>query len=411
MALLLALLVVAYIGSLWASSSGSRSFGSPSGAEYVVLGCLLGPAALGVLDNDALQAFEPIAHVALGWIALGYGLECGLVGDKPARLSRNLLAIAFTAVTACTAAVCVFYTAARLGLSSGKNLIVLSAALGLVSAETTRHALRWVAGRHTAEGPLSALVVELAAADDAFVMMGLAFLFAMASGPLHVGHSVVPEWGAAGATLALGVLLGVACTWLLSRAPRHVEWWTLLMGSTWIAIGTTTQVGLSAMAVTFALGLTLSMTSREAPTLRTMVGATEGAVLLPALLLAGARLELPATRTETYVVAAAIGARVLGNLLTGTLIASARQGFRPATPWLGLGLLSSGTLTMMVGFSVLLRFGGLVGRLALLVAAVGTVLGELVGPFALRRALGRAGELGVKSSLPPPNEANTEPTT
>jgi hypothetical protein len=392
MSLLLALLVVAYIGSLWAAARG-RSFGSPSGAEYVVLGCLLGPRALGVVGDEALASFEPVAHVALGWIALGYGLECGLVGERPAPLRSNLLAIAVTTMTACTVAGCVYWVANRLGFAGSPPLPVLAVTLGLVSAETTRHALRRVSERHEARGPLSELVAEVAAADDALVLVGLSFLFAVATGPLQVGELRVPEAGGAAATLAVGVVLGGALAWLLARAPRHVEWWTLLLGGAWIATGAATRVGLSAMAATFAMGLTLSIASREAPRLRALVLATEGPVLLPALLLAGAHLGLPHGSGEALIVAGAIGGRVVSSLVMGTLMAGARKSTRAGTRWLGLGLLSSGTLTMMVAFSVQLREGGMIGRLALLTAAGGTLLGELFGPFALRRALRRAGEL------------------
>jgi hypothetical protein len=400
MALLLALLVVAYIGSLWASARGGRSFGSASGAEYVVLGCLLGPRVLGVVGDEALRSFEPVAHVALAWIALGYGLECGMVGDRPARLSRNLLAIVFTAVTACTAGAAVYFVGSRLEVEARPSLAVLSVALGLVSAETTRHALRWVTERHLVRGPLTELVQEVAAADDAFVLMGVAFLFALATGQLEVGTVLVPEWASAGATLGTGIVLGAATAWLVARAPRHVEWWTLLLGAAWIATGATTRVGLSAMAATFAMGLTLSVASREAGALRTMVMSTEGPVLLPALLLAGAHLTLPKGTAESAIVGAAVAGRLVASYSAGTLLASVRPSTRRAAGWLGLGLLSSGTLTMMVAFATRLRFDGAVGRLALLTAAVGTLLGELVGTFALRRALASAGELGEREPAP-----------
>jgi hypothetical protein len=146
----------------------------------------------------------------------------------------------------------------------------------------------------------------------------------------------------------------------------------------------------------------LSILSHRSSELRGMVAATEGPVLLPALLLAGAHLSLPHDMNEGVLAAVAVGARVVSNLLTGTTLAAARKSTRPATSWLGLGLLSSGTLTMMVGFSILLRFDDAIGRTALLVAAVGTGTGELVGPFALRRALLRAGELTEKGRLSQP---------
>jgi hypothetical protein len=393
MPLLLTLLMVAYIGSLWVSGRGGRSFGSPSGAEYLLLGVLLGPEALGVLGEQALHAFQPLAHVALGWMALGYGLECGMVGERRASLGNIVGGTLFAAFTSLVAGTCVFFAAVYLGMPAGHDLLLLSAAIGLVSAETTRHAVRWVIDRHVAEGPLADRVSELAAADDAFVLVAVAFLFAFASEPARLFGMALPPLSFAGVTLVLGATLGGACAWLLSRTPRQVEWWTLILGGAWFANGVAFDLGQSGMAAPFALGLTLSIASRHAPQLRAMFARTEGPVLLPALLLAGAHVLRPASTLELLLIGVALLGRTIAAVFTGTLVAVVRKSTRPAAGWLGFGMLSSGTLTMMVGFAIALRFPGQIGRVVLVVAGAGTLLGELIGPFALRRALARVGEI------------------
>jgi hypothetical protein len=60
---------------------------------------------------------------------------------------------------------------------------------------------------------------------------------------------------------------------------------------------------------------------------------------------------------------------------------------------LGLGLLSSGALSMTIGLAFALRFPGAVGDAVLATAATTTLFGELVGPTALRIALRNAGEV------------------
>jgi hypothetical protein len=362
MPLLLTLLVVAYIGSVWMGGRGPRSIGSPSGAEYVLLGVLLGPLALGALSNAALSSFQPLAHVALGWISFGYGLEYGVLGERRTRLRSVLAAALLAAIAMVAAAACVMYVALTLGEPFDRDLMLLCAAVGLVSAETTRHAVRWVSERHLAEGPLSELVALL--------------------------------------TLGLGSLLGIACAWLVGRTPRHVEWWTLMMGCTWFASGIATNLDQSGMTATFMLGLALNLFSSHASELRSMFSRTEGAILLPALVLAGAHVRAPGEQLEMLLIAVALLARMLGAMISGATVACVRKSTRPAAGWLGLGMLSSGTLTMMVGFALALRFEGRVGRLALLIAGLGTLLGELVGPFALRRALASAGELNEREPTP-----------
>jgi hypothetical protein len=400
MPLLLTLLVVAYIGSVWMAGRGPRSFGSPSGAEYVLLGVLLGPLALGALSNDALSSFQPLAHVGLSWISFGYGLEYGVLGDRRTRLVSVIAASFLAAITMLAAAACVMYVALALGEPFDMDLILLCVTIGLVSAETTRHAVRWVSERHLAQGPLSELVAEIAASDDGVVLIALATLLALFCKPASLLGVAFPAYGFALITLGLGSLLGIACAWLVGRTPRHVEWWTLMLGCTWFASGVATNLDQSGMAATFMLGLALNLFSVHAHELRTMFSRTEGAVLLPALVLAGAHARLPSVPLETILVAVALLARTLGAMMTGATIACVRKSTRPAAGWLGLGMLSSGTLTMMVGFALALRFEGRAGRLALIIAGLGTLLGELIGPFALRRALKRAGELNERDLTP-----------
>jgi len=153
------------------------------------------------------------------------------------------------------------------------------------------------------------------------------------------------------------------------------------------------RLGLSAMGATFTMGLTLSIASPIASELRGKILPTEGSLLLPALLLAGARLAMPGSQTEILLLATALAARVLSSYVAGAGLAMSRKAWRKSTPWLGLAMTSSGSLTVMVGLAFSLRLSEEIGTLALTCAALGTVLGELAGPFTMLRALDRAGEL------------------
>ncbi|MDB4985424.1 MAG: Na(+)/H(+) antiporter [Myxococcaceae bacterium] len=389
MALLLVLLVLAYIGSLWSTSGGRRAFGSPSGIEYVVLGALLGPHALGALSYAAMAAFEPIAIVALGWIGLIFGLECGLVGDRRAPLGRMSLGLAFTLVTGGVCACAAWYVLGWLRLHDAETRLVLSGAIALVSVETTRHAMQWISEQHMLSGGLAGLVLDLEAADDAPVLVALAVLFSLLSGPHQLFGLALPALAMAGFSLGTGVVLGGVSAYLIAKDASPVERWTVLLGSVWLATGMARSLGLSAMATTFALGATLSAFSRDGEKLREQIGLTEGAVLLPALLLAGAHLRRPEGEGEMLLIGVALALRVSMSFLFGVGLSLKRKETRGLGFWLGAGMLAPGSLTIVVGFAIALRCPPQIARPALAIAFLGTLLGEFVGPRALKQVLGR----------------------
>lgn len=402
MALLLVLLVLAYIGSLWAASGRRRAFGSPSGIEYVVLGALLGPEALGALSHEAMAAFEPIAIVALGWIGLIFGLECGMVGERRAPAGRMSLGLFFTIVTAGLVASASYQLLGWLHIDASLR-VLLSCAIALVSVETTRHALQWISEEHLLSGSLAGLVLDLEAADDAPVLMALAFLFAAMSGQHQLFGLQLPPLAMAGVTIGAGLLLGGVSAWLIARASSPVERWTILLGSVWLATGMTKSLGLSALASTFTLGATLSAFSAQAGKLREQLGRTEGAVLLPALLLAGANLQRPQGQAEVMLIALALGLRVAVSFVFGFGLARRRSETRGLGLWVGAGMLAPGSLTVIVGFAMTLRCPPEVARPALLLAFLGTLLGELIGPRALKQIIRKVSALPPKPPGPRPS--------
>lgn len=395
---LLVLLVVSYIGGHWAEAPGKRAFGSASGLEYVVLGIVLGPQGLASLDEHVLLTFEPVSLVALGWIALGYGVEVGAVGDQGVRRGPVMCGLFMTCLVAAATALCVHSVA--VGLAPAER-ILLSACVGLVCAQSARDAVFWMADRHGAEGPLHSWLLDFSRADDAPVLLSLPFVFAAFHPPQLVYNVAFGPALMAGCSLTLGAFLGLAAAGLMHMSSSRVERWTILLGSGLLATGISESIGLSAMGTCFALGATMSVRVKDTEQVREKLAATEGTVLLPALLLAGAHLAPPTGPDEWRVLLAAMAARVAVTVLAGSVLGIVTQKLAPVRGNFGLGLLSSGTLSIIVGFALYLRFGGEIGRITLSAAFFGTLLGELIGAPALRRTLSAAGDIGSKRAPTP----------
>jgi hypothetical protein len=96
----------------------------------------------------------------------------------------------------------------------------------------------------------------------------------------------------------------------------------------------------------------------------------------------------------------ALGLRVLLSFLFGFGLSLKRPETRGLGLWIGAGMLAPGSLTVLVGFAMTLRCPPEIARPALTLAVVGTLLGELLGPRALKHILHRF--TSAPPSPPPP---------
>jgi hypothetical protein len=397
-AVLLGLLIVAYIGSMLVGGRTIRGFGLPSGAEYLVLGVVVGPHVLGVLPRSTVRSFEPIFVCAAAWLALVAGLGYLLVGNRRVKVWRALVGVLTAAFVAAAVAGALWLALGELGILSGYRRLELALGAGFVSCETTRHTVRWVAERHGASGRLSDWLADMARASALVPVLGLGVLFAlMPDSPL--ASFTVPSRLGAGA--GLGVLLGLVAVVLLGREFRRDESWGILLGTSLLAAGIAARLGLAAVATLFIMGLTIAIVSPHRLDIKLMVQPTEKPVLLPVVLVAGACVDFDAVPMLWLLVGVALGARLLAELVRGVILVIVLPPARAAGPALGLGMTSTGAISLALAFTLAVRSPGPASQAVLALAAAAVLLGELVGPAMLRRSLERAGETHVVEAVEP----------
>jgi hypothetical protein len=337
-----------------------------------------------------------VVQVAIGWLAFAVGMDFGLVSEKRVRAGSLVLGSIGALLTGVAVATAVWYT--TLALPAGLTLIqriVLAAGTGAACSETTRYAIQWVGERYGARGPLADQLNELAHADSLLPLLAVALIFALEP-THHIGLRMpLRDWP--GITVGLGLLLGAGAALLLRNEMPIEDTWGVLFGVSLLGVGTAARLGLSTLTATFFMGLAVSALSRHGEPLRAMVGPTERPVLLPALLLAGARLDFRATPALPWIAAAAIGARLVSKVVVGWMLLVRSPPARRGGPLVGLSLMSSGALAMCIGLAFALHFPGPIGDTVLAVAVVSAVVGEFVGPVRMRRALLVAGEIDERA--------------
>jgi hypothetical protein len=396
--ILTALLALAYFGSVLVRGRTLRGFGLPSGTEFLILGIVSGPKVLGVISGDALKSFEPVTMMALAWTALGFGLDFGNASER--RIGARRLALgALCGLGALVAVGGAVAIALSLATSLGKrDVLIVSLGIGCVGSGTTRHAVRWIAERYRASGPLLDVVTDLAESDDLVPLFVLGLVFALGDAPTGVAIHW-PWWLSLGSTLAIGATLGATCSALTDAESRSTEKWGLLLGAALVGIGAAMRLGQSPLTVMFLMGITLSILSHGRADLRAMLALTERPVMMPGLVLAGASVVYPTIPHFWWILGAALAGRIVAKLLVGTSVRAYEM--RAASRGLGLALMPAGILTITIGLSCAMRFPGVVGETILAVAACTAVVGELVGPAFLRRELANAGELSEAVSETP----------
>lgn len=403
---LLGLLVLAYVGSMLVSGRTIRGFGLPSGAEYLVLGFVVGPHGLGVLTRSTVSTFEPIFVLGASWLALVTGIGYGVVGQRRIRLGPAFVGIVTACGVGAGVAALLFYAFGEFGVLSGAERLNTALCAGIVCSETTRHMVRWVVERHGARGPISDWVADMARASAAVPLLGLGWIMAQAPASPLAAIGVLERLGV---TMAIGVVLGLVAVVLLGREFRRDESWGILLGTSILAAGLTAKIGLSPMTALFVMGLTLTLVSRHRLEIKFMVQPTEKPVMLPVVLVVGASISLEVPELG-WIVAAAVGARLASEIARGVVLFVVLPAARPAWAEVGLGMTSTGALTLAAAFTLHVRLPGTASDIVLAIAAAGVLLGEAVGPALLRRALARTGETNAVSgddasplSLRPPS--------
>jgi hypothetical protein len=407
---LMGLIAAAFVGSVLVARQRQSRHGLASGSEPVLVGFLIGPTALGLVTPGLLEVFTPLAQVGLGWLALILGLDYGWVGRRRIPVARRIggtLAGLLTMAVVTAAAFALLRRLQPTGPVWWRDTTnwIEAGGIGAACAETTRHAVRWVADRVQASGPVTELLLDISDADDLgpFLLCGALFTLEAPAGLRWAAHPGVLWAGQIG----LGVAIGMLTALLVSRRFRSRSLWGVLFGTSMVAIGLAVRADLAVLTVGFSMGLGLSAVSSHRQAIRAVVLSAEGPLRLPALLLAGARIDVGQVPFLAWVIPAVLGARLLAKALVAGCAALVCPPLRRAGAPLVPGLMACGPSSMSIGLAFALRFPGRLGETVLVSAAAATLFGELVAAPGLRAALRRAGEATADTGSQPVVEVAT----
>lgn len=363
---------VAYLATHVAFDWLARRLLLVSGAEYLILGILLGPRVSGVLSVETLAGFAPLTTLALGWIGAIVGTQFYLPGLV--RISGVMYRLAFgealgtLAVVAALELLLFWYV---FGLA-WQVAIVPAIALGAIAAVSAPTGIEVVARRLMQRGPV-VRQLQVATAIDALV--GIATLGLLLSlyhpGDLATGYRITStEWVVI--TLGIGITGGALFHLFLGEDTTVDRLFISLGGALILISGAAAYLHLSPLLAALVFGATLTNTSRHREIIARTLSNAERPFYFVLLIVAGASWT-PSLRMWVLPVAVFLVARVLGKIWSARIGAYATgQTGVLGKDW-GLALLGQGGLALALALDYITLEGTALANIVF-TAAIASVL-------------------------------------
>ncbi len=362
----------------------ARRIHLPRVTVLLLLGALAGPELLDLLPDGATEGFGLITQITLAIVGFLLGERMSFRDLGQARESL-IISLMVTVVTAAVVTLAVF-------MLTGDWAAALL--LGAISTATDPAASMDVMKESHADGPLSRLLVQVVAIDDAWCVMLFSIALVMLawmsgtneSGWSALGHGMVDLLG----SIALGLILGLPMAWLTGRITPGEPMLLESIGFVLLAAGLAHLLGLSYLLTCITLGVVVANIARHhVRPFRSIEG-----IAFPFLALfffmAGYQMAWSALPTLGVLGLVYIGARVAGRLLGGELGGWMANSTTLNRRRIGPCMLPQAGVALGLALVAVDRFPELSYLLPLVVAS--TVLFELIGPPVTLHQLKRANE-------------------
>jgi Kef-type K+ transport system membrane component KefB len=376
-ALVLILVVVGgYLAAHVASGWLARRFLVVSGAEYLLLGILLGPQVSGLIGADVFGGFAPFLTLALGWVGVVVGAQFSLpeLVRIPATSYRISFFEAFLTLAAVSAAMTPIFS--WIFDMPTREAVVPAVALGAVATASAPTGIALVARRLGGTRPV-VRQLQLATAIDALVAIVAFSLLLTLNHSAPVGSVRAPtatEWAVI--SVAIGVGGGTLFHLFLGDERKVDRLFISLAGATILASGAAAYLSLSPLLPTMLIGAILANTSGNRDDIRRVLGLVERPLYFVLLIFAGAAWE-PSTRTWLLPVLAFLAVRAAGKV-GGGYAAARLNGAHEALGWgWGRALLGQGGLAVAIALNYLIQAGTPVENVVFTAVLVSVILTDV----------------------------------
>lgn len=378
----------------------------PSLVGYMILGVILGPSILNLVDEPMIEDLSFLTEIALGFVAFTIGSELSLSSLK--RLGSGIISIVFAESFG---AFLLVFTAVYL-LTSDLPLSIIFGAMAPASAPAGTVA---VIQECKAKGNLTKTLYAVVGFDDglAIIIFGFGAGFAkslLISESSGITTSVLSTLGTPmmeiGLSLITGGIIGFLFCKLVLKLQKSGDILVILFGVVLLTTGLSTRWHLSLILTNMMLGFVLANSRRGAMVQRVTTPLREIMPLVFILFfcLAGANMKLSSIPALGSIGAVYILGRSAGLIGGARLGASFGRVEEKVKKYVGLGILSQAGVAIGLSLIVKQEFSQLnvqynlphaatIGAVVLTTITTTCIFFEIIGPILTKFALKKAGEI------------------
>ena len=366
-----------------------HQFKFPAVTAYLLLGIIIGPHLLNLVAPGVINSSGLISNIVLSIIAFGLGQNFSREHFR--KIGKSVLTISIL-----EAAGAWFLITLALFFILKQNFY-LSLLFGSIGAATAPAATVMVIREYRARGTFTNTLLGIVAIDDAWCLIIFSISLAIARAiSLHLDvnilrvifHALVQIIGA----FFLGGCFGGFLSWLGRFVKTKADLLIITLGLIFFTTGLSILLNLSVLLANMALGTVLVNLRKENYGFFEILHTVDTPLFLFFFVLAGANLEISLLPRIGVIAVVYFGFRILGKVAGASLGAHLSKATNSVKKYIGFALIPQAGVALGVALIAKSSFPE-VGGIIFTTIVTATIVFELVGPFATRFALRKAGEI------------------
>jgi Kef-type K+ transport system membrane component KefB len=380
---------ILFLGALVAERLVAR-IKVPGVTAYILLGVLLGPSLLNMLGSELIDVSDVLSNIVLGFIAFHIGGNFSAenfrkIGSSVLLLSLLETSIAFLLVTG------------GIVLVTAEPLYV-AAVYGAIAAATAPTATMMIVMQYNARGAFTDLLLGIVSMDDAWgvIFFSFALFFAVGAHTGMVGNGFFTLLSHVGLELLTVLLIGTLAAFIVRFFGKYVQRrgdaLTFILGTLLFSTGAALYFGVSALMANIVFGAVVINLVPSSFRFFDHLKKIDWPLYIMFYVLVGANLKLELLSSLGLVAIVYVLFRIAGKVLGAYVGARVCHADKSVRRYMGLALMPQAGVALGLALLAKSRFPE-IGEMLFVTITATTILYELVGPFATRFALVKAGDI------------------
>ncbi len=363
----------------------------PGVTAYILLGVLLGPSIFNLLDTELIGVSDIMSNIVLGFIAFHIGSNFS--GENFRKIGSSVLVVSLLE----TSITFLFVMGGILLIT--QEPIYMASVYGAIAAATAPTATMMIVMQYNARGPFTDLLLGIVSMDDAWgvILFSITLFFAMnAHADTGTGGGVSTLFFHIGFELLTAALVGTLAAyivrWFGKYVQRRGDALTFILGLLFFSTGTALFFGASALLTNIVFGTVVINLEPTSYRFFDHLKKVDWPLYIMFYVLVGANFKVELMVSLGVVALVYVLFRIIGKVCGSYIGGYISVKDKSVRRYMGLALMPQAGVALGLALLAKSRFPEL-GEMLFVTITATTILYELIGPFATRYALIKAGDI------------------